>query len=69
MSVADLCEKVGMAQETLSRYENKHVVPSLPRLIDIAEALGVPLEVLATGKSCVAEQPAPAPVDSGSDAA
>ena len=48
MSQADLAVASGVYKPALSRYENGHVMPSIPSLIEIGHAVGVPAsEILA----------------------
>lgn len=41
-----LAEMVGITQQHLQRVETAHSVPSLSKLLDIADALGVPVQKL-----------------------
>ncbi len=41
-----LAELVGITQQHLQRIETAHSVPSLSTLLDIADALGVPVQKL-----------------------
>lgn len=41
-----LAEIIGIGQQHMQRIETAHSVPSLPTLLDIAEALGVPVQKL-----------------------
>lgn len=48
MSQAGLAERVGTAMQVISRLERGVAVPSLRRLEEIADALGVPMRELFT---------------------
>ncbi|MBM6725185.1 MULTISPECIES: helix-turn-helix domain-containing protein [Oscillospiraceae] len=41
-----LAEMVGITQQHLQRVETAHSVPSLSKLLDIADVLGVPVQKL-----------------------
>lgn len=48
MSQQDLAEKIGIAQQTINRYESGKMIPRFIRLLKIAEALNVPIDSLVT---------------------
>jgi transcriptional regulator with XRE-family HTH domain len=49
VSQRELEELTGIPQSRLSKYENGHVVPSVPTLINLAERLNTSIEVLRQG--------------------
>lgn len=51
---AALAERIGVGEEAVSRIERGAVTPTLPRLLDIAEALG-----LSTGELLMRASPRP----------
>ncbi|HVL90725.1 MAG TPA: helix-turn-helix transcriptional regulator [Actinomycetota bacterium] len=51
MSQADLEQATGIPKSRLSRYENDHILPSVPSLRRLAEALGVTESHLVTPKT------------------
>jgi transcriptional regulator with XRE-family HTH domain len=64
LTQAGLAETVGLAPETVSRLEHGAFAPSVPTLIDIADALGVGLDALARGSPATGRRPAAgAPAD------
>jgi transcriptional regulator with XRE-family HTH domain len=48
LSQTQLAERSGIPKPTISRYENDHVLPSLPTLARLAKALDVPVAELVT---------------------
>lgn len=51
MAQADLAEKLGIGDEHVSRFERGAVLPTLPRLFDIAEAFERGVDELLVGAS------------------
>jgi len=47
----DVAKSIGVEQETISRFERGATLPTLTRLIDIAELLEVPLDQLVRSGS------------------
>jgi transcriptional regulator with XRE-family HTH domain len=50
MKQADVAEAAGTTKHRLSRYENGHVVPSVPTLAALAFAVGKSLDSLVFGE-------------------
>ena len=46
LTIEQLAEMVGITQQHLQRVETAHSVPSLSKLLDIADVLGVPVQKL-----------------------
>lgn len=54
LTQSELAEKLNMGNEAISRMERGLVIPSLPRLIELAEALGCEATALISETSPVA---------------
>jgi transcriptional regulator with XRE-family HTH domain len=55
LSRAELARRAGVPVSTLRNWENDRGFPSMPALLRLAEALGVPAERLAEGVDDPAE--------------
>lgn len=51
LTQAEVAKVIGVDQETISRFERGATLPSLNRLVDIAELLQVPLDLLVRAGS------------------